>query len=440
MMEAGFSNIGCIILLVGASDPPEPRDVASAIEPARQFAAFLGDACDDAGVNLHLEDWDVPVGAVAKSASEMMSRVRGRFGQTLIQVRSRPDEVEAWSRRVATLTMECGEGEYLFNVTGGTAEMQFGALAGIDEAQRRLPGIRYSLVKFQVQPPRSITLYPRPSDVPLLIRHRDPSLGQMLTLSGLAEIDAPGRLLRQRRALARASFTHQLHEHFANGPTGRITGRQSELHRFLNPLTLNLDPDKVVDVPNGPKAVEEVLSLALDYAETSPSLLSIRYDGTGRVQCTVDDLRYLEAKWFEELAFLECHRRFGDAVHLNVRLRVRDGGPGDELGEVDVALLFGWQLHAIECKTKGFAGKRAVARGIDRDDVKSVGSLKRRLVGPVATAALLSFQEPTPDRKPYMATLAQEARGQGVEFWSGPRGLDSLRAWLSDVGRSMPPH
>jgi hypothetical protein len=422
LIQIGLDAVQRIIVLIGSHNPPRSADRYNAIDPAARLIGVVKELA-------YTREIDLPID----------------------QYEAAPEEPQQWHNVAFTIARKQGQGRYVFNVTGGMAAMQFGALSGLAEAQRQMAGVDVRGILLSAAPARVVQIYPiftrQPEYVSLLGGF---SLQNYLDLHGYVEIDPHQRAEAEAAASQpeNVRLTRELFNLLTNCSVAEARGRLSAMHRLAGRCDKIYQEPKHEIGPNDPLEVTKVQIGSEEWVEASWALYTniakqtdtenfyvTRCDGTVLKFQNHNAVKYFAGRWFEEVAFIEARETLGEdlqnIVSYGVRITLKGGGDL-EVGDLDVAILIGGQLHVVECKAGSFGRQeqRDDTEGIGRSTIKKMASIKRNLVGPYGTAALLCLQNPTNQRTRFVESLRAECEQEGVELWIGPDGLRQYREWL----------
>jgi hypothetical protein len=339
LIDAGRSRVARIVQFIGAAtgERQNTRDQREAAGPARQFS-----------------DW------VANTFGSHPPKIDPRHGDAQV--------IEDWVKHALEV---CSQGSdelpVVMNITGGTTPMKLGMLT-VRSPHRRLVLVHGSPLRTEFIVDRNQFVAPT---------HGELSLAEYLGLYGLHELPEHNAERIRYEAIV-DKFEDQI-RHFSKRLLGG-GGRVAEHFRR--------EVDDLFDRKNNDRFKPGFLSrhngVIRNLVEVLDGWPGIRLDPDGG--CFVETEaagRFLRGRWLEAYLFLMLRSRYagwnGVEVATGVRLQYLSSTTHvAELGELDVAVMIGGQLHAIEAKTGTLSSR--LQSGKFEQSVAKVEQLKRKLM------------------------------------------------------------
>lgn len=340
-----------------------------------------------------------------------------------------PERVDVWARHMSAVCEDAAKRNLpvVYNLTGGRKAMAIGGLLGHDPE-----GARFIMVRGA---PTCCELLSGLDQLKLR-RNGELTLEQYLTLYGLSET-AP------KASKEKAAFFEQ-HRKEIEKLSEKIMSNEG-VYSALNEATAHLEErgryksGEISLVPGGHRSAWENRG-RLHAFEAVAALDGVagfrmaRKARGGEATVGAQVVQLLRGGWLEAAALFAIKRALHGRNDADIRSNVSLHFSGDrgnqtaDMGELDVAIMIGSQLYAIEAKTGAFGAK--AARSTNQQSFEKVESLKRILQGQFGGYFIVNPRI-SPEKLP--SVFAEKAAAAGIELFLGDRALDDLAARISAI-------
>lgn len=417
LVHAGVGRVQEMVVLLGSANPQsrDPTTLREAIAPEERLRAFAR---------------------------------RHGIAMREQKLAGDPDGLADWKDHVAAVAARLPAGCHLvFNITGGRKQMSMGALIGwleADAASRHLCAVSGNPLKVEFHSIDGAT------------RTIAPRAGE-LDLEGYLQSYGYRELAAAERAQVEALFRR------AARPIAAFAEVLLAQGQWLVPLLRRAVQERLPDdgrrflpgpvdpwlVDGGNQRNRETLADALHALD---GVAGLRADtnraGQRILQATHrEGARLLNGGWLEAELFNRLERRLAGRPHVSVAANVRlafdlaeAADAKAELGELDVAVMVGSQLHVLEAKTGHFGGKGQMA---GERAFGQVEQLKRSLLGQFGRLLLVQSRETDETLAAGDGAFPDRARGAGIDLLLGPDAVAKAEArverLVDDFEKVFPP-
>lgn len=395
VIYAGADRIARIYVLCGASglDTTDPREIRDAIDPFHRLELFVKDA------SAHLP---------------CSPEVEPLFGD--------PQRFATWEEHMRDIReAEQDSGlPIVFALTGGTKPMSIGAMVGAAGA----PPDRLRFVFVAGSPLRvEFVEGTRQTD---MVRHGRLPLDVFLEAYGVREIEP---VIRREREQSYREHETEIAE-FAQGYLRDPLKSAPILNNLIRPLFKEKNEFQVGEI--GLASVS-----GADHRKRFRQMFAGLPAMPGFERVAQDQFRVTtpEAGLFLQSGWLEAHifNRIGKLVRgrndVEIRANLCLTHDRSDLGEIDLAVYIGDQLHIVEAKTLSFsgpAGQESVGKSL-----RQIDTLKRLLLAQHGRAWLVNPRETKESATLARGDVIRGARAKGIELVLGSGAIDDLERHIS---------
>lgn len=409
LIQADIDRIASVAILVGTSgSPAASTDHADALRPAERLRRLI-------------KDWapNIVVDEYYTGDPSAMTDWFHHLNQIC---------------RQATL-----EQPVLFNVKGGTKEMAIGGLVAVAKYSYERVGLLTVAGDGRVD-----FIDPRNLQTSAAEVKAGTSLGLRLMMQGYYEIDRERRLEKQEMLWERRADIARYAEavlpilltapHVLNNAISPVLRDEGKKELFnpglISPCSVaghELEPEIAESWAGALSGLHAIMGLeARTDAEGRPTLFVSEKAGA----------KLIKSGWLEAYLYHRVRNEIGQrndvqlAANLRIALDWREGldvKEDAEIGEFDLAVMAGGQLHLVDAKT-GNLGRHNAQQEKSLDQAVR---WKQALLGNHGAFALVAprvTERPTEQSDGAFLTRARQA---GIDLFLGPSAVDDVVAWLS---------
>ncbi len=404
LVHAGPTRVVAAFVLCGARDPSNPSatERTQAIEPAKRLENLIREWCG------------------------RQTPVRTLMGD--------PNSVSDWSERMAeAMAFRDGTFPTVLNLTGGRKQMTLGALLG----SLKVPRQPATYVFVGGGPPSTVFIN-LDGTQSSASRRSEISLQQYLHVYGMAQ-RAPQESERKRH---RHAAIADAVTRFAQIVLPDAASVQAVIDRAVSPC-LGTDGRTFVPGPVNPWLVHKgsghARRVAADAMMCLVGCLGLRSgDGAtaGRPFLHADSkegAELLRGGWIEVLLHNRLQAAFHDRPDVqivpNVRIEFNEGG--QEIGEIDIAVMIKSQIHIIEAKLAHFGDARV---GGAAKALAQVNMWKRSLLGQFGQIIVVQPRQVL-HGQPVKGSFIGRAMAAGADLALGPNAVEETIAIVERLSR-----